>query len=284
MYSVVKNLKDLILKLSANTEINEQNNINKNEALSDVQMSCSKLCCVRNQVENECYKDKVNSQQIMINQLHNQLNALVDILKLLKINQQIEIDTPQRTQKPQVPPSTFEKRKVPRKDSKEPVLTTTADTRNLHNTSAKQNGNQNIKNIISNGNTKNSSPNQLNREEKSLKLNVSSNNQKTMKKSSPIKGKNEECSNLKIAERIGWIFLSGFDPQTKNVDVTNYIESKKAGNYECEEIITRNSARVKSFKLGVPLHIKTEIMTEDLWPSGIILNNFFNVRKKWSVE
>lgn len=80
-----------------------------------------------------------------------------------------------------------------------------------------------------------------------------------------------------------WLFTSGYDKSTSEVDVVNYLKSYKPLNYECKKILTKNP-NTSSFKVGIPYQYMDEFLQENVWPLGIYVNKFYPPRRQQTTE
>lgn len=95
---------------------------------------------------------------------------------------------------------------------------------------------------------------------------------------SMIKGSSKSVSKLNVVEKTSWIFISGLSPETTCANITGHLDDLIKADYKCEKLETKNMEHVASFKVRIPAKYKMDIMKEDQWPEGIILNNFFQKR------
>lgn len=94
----------------------------------------------------------------------------------------------------------------------------------------------------------------------------------------PIKGTNE-VSELRVAKKYSWLFLSGFDKETTSTEIQEFVKRKGAQECSCEQLKTRKDNLYASFKLGIPEKDKMMIMDASLWPKGIRINHFLNLNR-----
>lgn len=100
----------------------------------------------------------------------------------------------------------------------------------------------------------------------------------------PHKGTKENVAGLEVAATSkqpgSWIFLSGFSTRTTPDTISSYIQSNLGlKDCVCEKLKTRKDKWKSSFKLSVKKHDEEKVMNPELWPSGIIFNNFLNLRQ-----
>lgn len=107
---------------------------------------------------------------------------------------------------------------------------------------------------------------------------------KTYKRQSRIVGTGNGKT-FEVAPKYKHIFATGFAVGTTETSIVDYLKQLRDGNYLCEKLQTRNDQTVTSFKISVPFYMKEEVLNPDLWPCGIIVDNFFGrlVGKKSSV-
>ena len=101
------------------------------------------------------------------------------------------------------------------------------------------------------------------------------------KRPAPTRGTKESDFDLLVADKIEWLFVSGFDPETQNQHITEYI--KKHGinkNCICEKMNTKRDKERSSFRLGVPAEYVNEVMSGSMWPVGIVVNFFMNIQSQ----
>lgn len=96
----------------------------------------------------------------------------------------------------------------------------------------------------------------------------------------PLQGTNKNETVLRAAEEKTWIFVSGFDPKT---DVNNIMEFLTRNQLEagciCQKMATKRDKTRSSFKLGIPKENEAQILSTDLWPTGILINHFINLQR-----
>jgi hypothetical protein len=87
---------------------------------------------------------------------------------------------------------------------------------------------------------------------------------------------------LTPAQRKEWIFISRLSADTKSESVTEYIKQLTSGEVLCEEVQSKFPT-YKSFKVGVDIGNKGNIMNPDIWPEGVLVSNYrFHNRKSHS--
>ncbi|CAG9814741.1 unnamed protein product [Phaedon cochleariae] len=114
--------------------------------------------------------------------------------------------------------------------------------------------------------------------------NVVGRRKKTIKKRDPksrpppIMGSNDTTMGISAAQKYSWLFVSGLEGSTQAQDVLNYLNTINKQNYVCEKLRTKNERYVSSFKIGVPAALKETIMDGKIWPNGVIINLFMNLK------
>ncbi|KAG5869876.1 hypothetical protein JTB14_013868 [Gonioctena quinquepunctata] len=78
------------------------------------------------------------------------------------------------------------------------------------------------------------------------------------KLSTGSRSSNEAMASLKVINRLGWIYLSGFHPDTTKEDLLKCLDGKFADQYICEKITKRLNPKMLSFKLGVPIQLEKQ--------------------------
>ncbi|KAG5885305.1 hypothetical protein JTB14_002862 [Gonioctena quinquepunctata] len=79
------------------------------------------------------------------------------------------------------------------------------------------------------------------------------------KLSTGSRSSNEAMASLKVINRLGWIYLSGFHPETTKEDLLKCLDVKFADQYICEKITKRLNPKMLSFKLGVPIQLEKQV-------------------------
>ncbi|KAG8250090.1 hypothetical protein J6590_005483 [Homalodisca vitripennis] len=110
-----------------------------------------------------------------------------------------------------------------------------------------------------------------------------------IKRNKVIYGTKEVSENMSIkpAERILWLFMSGWNTDVTADSLVEYLNSlKEAPTYQCEQLKTRYS-NYNSFKVGVPLELGEELMHPNLWPRGVSVRKYNPLRRtaypsKWA--
>lgn len=75
-----------------------------------------------------------------------------------------------------------------------------------------------------------------------------------------------------------WIFLSGFDPDTNESDIMEFLtDYKLQSGCICHKMNTKSDNIKSSFRLGVRKDIADRIMSTELWPEGTLVNHFQNI-------
>ncbi|KAG5897713.1 hypothetical protein JTB14_007551 [Gonioctena quinquepunctata] len=69
------------------------------------------------------------------------------------------------------------------------------------------------------------------------------------KLSTGSRSSNEAMASLKVINRLGWIYLSGFHPDTTKEDLLKCLDGKFADQYICEKITKRLNPKMLSFSL-----------------------------------
>lgn len=102
----------------------------------------------------------------------------------------------------------------------------------------------------------------------------------------PTKGVRENVTQLSVAapRSQAWFFLSGFGPNTSPENILQYLMENGLQNCLCFKMKTKKDKWRSSFKLAAPANKKKEIMSPDLWPSGIIANHFLNLQRRLTVR
>lgn len=97
----------------------------------------------------------------------------------------------------------------------------------------------------------------------------------------PVRGSNEAECILKVAQRMGTIFVSGFDPDTEHQTILDYLKSQNLNDKcICEKMKTVKQKKYSSFKLTVPMEKKNVYMDASLWPKDLIVNHFQNLQRQ----
>ncbi|KAG5867066.1 hypothetical protein JTB14_001892 [Gonioctena quinquepunctata] len=94
------------------------------------------------------------------------------------------------------------------------------------------------------------------------------------KLSTGSRSSNEAMASLKVINRLGWIYLSGFHPDTTKEDLLKCLDGKFADQYICEKITKRLNPKMLSFKLGVPIQLEKQVGSLEFWPKGIIVEKY----------
>lgn len=99
----------------------------------------------------------------------------------------------------------------------------------------------------------------------------------------PKFGTNTTQTKLKMAQQQQeppkeWIFLSGFDPDTNESDIMEFLtDYKLQSGCICHKMNTKSDNIKSSFRLGVRKDIADRIMSTELWPEGTLVNHFQNI-------
>ncbi|CAH1109638.1 unnamed protein product [Psylliodes chrysocephalus] len=82
--------------------------------------------------------------------------------------------------------------------------------------------------------------------------------------------------NLKASESQGIKYLhsTNWDPQTSTEELTNYLQVI-IPSLRLEKLNSRYPQEYASFKLSVPNSELNKIMKPEIWPSGVLINEFF---------
>lgn len=98
----------------------------------------------------------------------------------------------------------------------------------------------------------------------------------------PTKGTNENVTQLNVAasRSLAWIFLSGFESNTTEEQIINYLKENGFDGCTCYRMRTKRDRVRSSFKLSIPIQKRNAIMSPELWPSGIIINHFLNLQRR----
>ncbi|KAL3270102.1 hypothetical protein HHI36_009160 [Cryptolaemus montrouzieri] len=100
---------------------------------------------------------------------------------------------------------------------------------------------------------------------------------------SPIKGQNKNLNELEVAKKRSALFLTGFYPAVPPEDILEFLKDNEIGNdTKCFKMKTRKDGKKSSFKLIIPLKQKDRILSTELWPTGISVNNFMNISQNFS--
>ncbi|CAF2033058.1 unnamed protein product [Rotaria magnacalcarata] len=106
--------------------------------------------------------------------------------------------------------------------------------------------------------------------------------QKKRKKDYGIIGKKklEENNNFKSAKRCFDLFIGQCELSVSSDDIVNYLKDEHSIEIiEIEKLTTRNTS-VNCFKINLALIDRDKLLSEDLWPEGIVCKNFYNRIKK----
>lgn len=97
----------------------------------------------------------------------------------------------------------------------------------------------------------------------------------------PIKGSNNCTGDLEIAQKVHWVFLSGFSRTMETENIINFLKKHNLQkDCVCEKMKTKKHKQISSFKLGVPNDLKDKVMDPDLWPVGTTINHFINLQRR----
>lgn len=92
--------------------------------------------------------------------------------------------------------------------------------------------------------------------------------------SSVIIGK--KLSTLKAVNKLSWIFVSRFTCDVTKTDIEDYLKDSNTGieQFDCVELTTKYNT-YKSFKIGVPSNMISNVLNSDFWPEGILVKKFY---------
>ncbi|CAG9760284.1 unnamed protein product [Ceutorhynchus assimilis] len=98
----------------------------------------------------------------------------------------------------------------------------------------------------------------------------------------PLKGQNENATNLKTATRVTFLFLSGTAPEVTCEDVMNFLKENNllVAGCRCEKMKTKKQKYCSSFRLAVPQTDVIKYLTPSLWPTGSVINHFRNIQSQ----
>ncbi|KAL3281433.1 hypothetical protein HHI36_004641 [Cryptolaemus montrouzieri] len=99
----------------------------------------------------------------------------------------------------------------------------------------------------------------------------------------PIKGAMDKFS-LTIAEQQSCLFLSGLDPDIEPEEVKEYIDTTFKMSSKCEKMKTKKDRFKSSFKVYVPTDSKQQVLNENMWGKGIVINHFLHIRRNFNRE
>ncbi|KAL3273335.1 hypothetical protein HHI36_014784 [Cryptolaemus montrouzieri] len=99
----------------------------------------------------------------------------------------------------------------------------------------------------------------------------------------PIKGAMDKFS-LTIAEQQSCLFLSGLDPDIGPEEVKEYIDTTFKISSKCEKMKTKKDRFKSSFKVYVPTDSKQQVLNENMWGKGIVINHFLHIRRNFNRE
>lgn len=102
----------------------------------------------------------------------------------------------------------------------------------------------------------------------------------------PLKGTNNSTNCLlKSAQKMTQLFLTGLDQKTTSENIKEFL---KANNLDvdcsCEKIRTKNEKYCSSFKLTVPVEHRHLYHCSELWPQGVAINHFQNLKNLGKVQ
>lgn len=92
----------------------------------------------------------------------------------------------------------------------------------------------------------------------------------------------KKCSNLIFIKGVEdvemhykWYFVSGFKSDRECAHVLRYVKKiDENEQYICEKLALSNESSVSSFKVGVPFYLEKKVLDSNIWPKGILVNNF----------
>lgn len=106
------------------------------------------------------------------------------------------------------------------------------------------------------------------------------NNRRPTKSSrpAPLVGSNSD-SNLKAAQRISFLFVSGLAPEVKEQDILEYLKNQNLKPAECIKMKTKKEKYRSSFKLSVSYEEREKFLNTAVWPKNVVINHFLNLQR-----
>lgn len=243
-------------------------------------LSCNKRTCFQMKIEHQGLEWKVTTLDKMVHHLESQINVQNDLIIMLKGNQNKPIVSKMAVY------NNNDKNKK-HTHAAQPVQTgsTSYNSYQQDGNAIKTSKNKTIDGINRTNNTqkcvKDKQPNitavltkNINKDvtNKNTQLNIN-----TVRKNNVVRGTGNETTSFQVAEAFCNLFVSGFAPNTTEENLKTFLNSHQKANYQCE-LLTTSNKNVNSFKISVPQITKKDFLNAELWPQGIIVNNFF--RKK----
>ena len=95
-----------------------------------------------------------------------------------------------------------------------------------------------------------------------------------------IIGKGNTAARLKGAPEPGRdLFVFRLDSETTNGDIKAYLQSHNISVLKIDQMSHENS-KYKSFKVTVPVSRLNDLLKEEVWPAGVGVRRFRNIRKQ----
>lgn len=94
----------------------------------------------------------------------------------------------------------------------------------------------------------------------------------------PVQGCNNE-TNLKIAQRLAFLFVSGLASDVNEQDVVGYLNSQSLKLVECQKMRTKKEKYRSSFKLTVHYQDREKFLDPAVWPKQVVVNHFMNIQR-----
>lgn len=89
---------------------------------------------------------------------------------------------------------------------------------------------------------------------------------KRIERPKPVNGTNENKSDLIVASKISWVFLSGLDSKMEPKDIINCLKLNAIeGHVVFDKMVTKKDKYRSSFKLGIPYENKDAVLSSGLW-------------------
>ncbi|KAK9694028.1 hypothetical protein QE152_g33811 [Popillia japonica] len=79
---------------------------------------------------------------------------------------------------------------------------------------------------------------------------------------------------LKGIIRYAHLHVYGFEPDTSNDKITQYLITKNIENVKIQRIQSKRPTEYASYKISVPFELLDEARKPDLWPTGVSVNRF----------
>lgn len=90
------------------------------------------------------------------------------------------------------------------------------------------------------------------------------------------KKKTESSVNFKCAKRLAEFYVGRCDLSVTADDISTYISKELGINLDAIVKLNSKYPKVNSFKITVPLAYKDKILSDDVWPEGIVIRKFLN--------